>query len=75
MLIVIGLFIMIFGGIGIAGAIFANYVLGRITLIVVRDSGSDVSREIILCTGCMLRIVTNDKKSTNVQHIDSSKMG
>ena len=40
MLIVIGLFIMIFGGIGTAGAIFANYVLGRITLIVVRDSAN-----------------------------------
>ena len=38
MLIVVGLFIMILGGIGTAGAIFANYVLGRIILIVVRDS-------------------------------------
>lgn len=40
LLIVIGLFIMIVGGIGTAGAIFANYVFGRIILIVVRDSTS-----------------------------------
>ena len=38
LIIIVGLFIMIVGGIGIAGAIFAKYVLGRIILIVVRDS-------------------------------------
>ena len=37
LLIIVGLFIMIVGGIGTAGAIFANNVFGRITLVVVSD--------------------------------------
>ena len=37
LLIIVGLFIMILGGVGTAGAILANNLYGRITLIVVSD--------------------------------------
>ena len=41
LLIIIDFFIMIVGGVGTAGAIFAKHAFGRITLIVVRDSRSN----------------------------------